>query len=297
MSEPRAAGQTETIQWSHLLIFCLGTAIYGWAIVNINIPNNLAEGGMSGITLILRALFQFNPAYSTLILNLPLFALGLRILGRRALIYTIFGTLALSFWLWLWQLYPMHLDLHHDMLISALLAGFFGGLGSGIIYRYGGTTGGSDIIARIVEQRFAIPMGRTLFMLDLLVLIASLVYIDLNQMMYTVIAAFVFSQMVNYTQKGGYSARAFLILSEHSEQISQAILLELERGTTLLQGEGGYTHTPKTLIYVVVDPSEMNTLQAIIHRIDAQAFVTVLDTTQTLGEGFSYAKAKRPTLF
>lgn len=297
MSEPHVPVRSETIQWSHLLVFCLGTAIYGWAIININIPNNLAEGGMSGITLILRALFHFNPAYSTLVLNLPLFVLGLRILGRRALIYTVFGTLGLSFWLWFWQLYPMHLDLHHDMLISALLAGFFGGLGSGIIYRYGGTTGGSDIIARILEQRFAIPMGRTLFMLDLVVLVASLVYIDLNQMMYTVIAAFVFSQMVNYTQKGGYSARAFLILSDHSEQISQAILLELERGTTLLQGQGGYTHQPKTMIYVVVDPSEMNTLQDIIHRIDSQAFVTVLDTTQTLGEGFSYAKAKRPSLF
>jgi len=280
----------EKIRFRDFVVFTIGTAMYGWGLVNINIPNHLAEGGLSGITLILRALFGVNPALSTIILNIPLLLLGLRLLGRRALIYTLYGIGGLSFWLWFWQLHPMNLNLHHDLLISALLAGIFGGLGSGLIYRFGGTTGGTDVIARILEQKLNIPMGRTLFALDVVVLAASLVYINVVEMMYTVIAAFVFSQLVNFTEQGSYAARAFLIFTSKPEDISHAIMTELERGTSLLHAEGGYTHNNQKVVYAVVDPSEMNVVRRIIADIDPQAFVTIMDTQETLGEGFTYGQ-------
>lgn len=280
----------EKLRFRDFVIFTLGTAMYGWGLVNVNIPNHLAEGGLSGITLILRALLGINPALSTLILNIPLLLLGLRLLGRRALIYTLYGIGGLSFWLWFWQLHPMHLNLHHDLLISALLAGVFGGLGSGLIYRFGGTTGGTDVIARILEQKLNIPMGRTLFALDVVVLAASLVYINVVEMMYTVIAAFVFSQLVNFTEQGSYASRAFLIFTNQPEEISHAIMTELERGTSLLHAEGGYTHAAQKVVYAVVDPSEMNVVRRIIADIDPKAFVTIMDTQETLGEGFTYGQ-------
>lgn len=283
----------EKIRLRDFIIFTIGTSMYGWGLVNVNIPSHLAEGGVTGITLIFRALFHINPALSTLFLNIPLLLLGLRMLGKRALIYTLYGIVGLSFWLWFWQLYPMHLNLHHDLLISAILAGFFGGLGSGLIYRFGGTTGGTDVIARILEQKLNIPMGKTLFALDVVVLTVSLVYINVVEMMYTLIAAFVFAQLVNFTQKGAYAARTFLIFTNYPEEISHAIMQELERGTSLLHAEGGFTHNERKVVYAVVDPSEMNIVRRLINDIDPQAFVTVMDTQETFGEGFSYAQPKK----
>lgn len=290
-------GRAEKVRLIDILIFIIGTALYGWGLVNVNIPNHLAEGGVSGITLILKALFSINPAISTLVLNIPLLIIGLRLLGKRALLYSLIGILGLSFWLWFWQLFPMYPNLDHDMLISALLAGLFGGAGSGLIYRFGGTTGGTDVIARILEQKLNIPMGRTLFILDIIVLLVSLVYIDIVQMVYTLIASFVFAQIVNFTQEGAYSARAFLIFTNKSEEISHAIMTELERGTSLLHAEGGYTHNQQQVVYAVVDPSEMAAVRDIVKSIDEHAFVTILTAQETLGEGFTYARPKKKTFY
>lgn len=289
----KAVTTTQRIRLTDLLMFILGSALYAWSLVNINIPNALAEGGVTGVTLILRALFGINPAYSTIILNIPLLLFGFRMLGRRALIYTLFGTFSLSAWLWIWQRVPMTLALHHDLLISALLAGLFGGLGLGLIMRFGGTTGGTDIIAQVLERKVSIPMGRTLFVLDVSVLLISLVYLDLVHMMYTVIASFVFAQMINFTQQGSYSARAFFIFSDQATAISNAIMLHLDRGTSLFHADGGYTHHPHQVVYTVVDPSEVNTVRQLIKDIDPQAFITISETQETLGEGFSFAKHQR----
>jgi len=281
---------SEKIRIRDLIAFILGSALYAWSLINVNIPNNLAEGGISGITLILRALFGLNPAYTTLILNIPLLIIGYKLLGRRSIIYTLFGTISLSFWLWFWQIVPMNPPLHHDALIAAIIAGILGGLGLGIIMRFGGTTGGSDVIALVLERKLNLPMGRTIFALDASVLVLSLIYLDIVHMMYTLIMAFVFAQVLNFTQKDGYSARAFLIFSTKSVEISDAIMAKLERGTSLFNAQGGYTKNQQQVVYTVVDPSEVSTMYELIKEIDPSAFITVSDTSETLGEGFSFSK-------
>lgn len=276
-----------------ILMIAIGTGFYGWALININIPNRLAEGGISGITLILRALFQWNPAYTNLILNIPLLILGYRVLGRRSLIYTIWGISSLSIWLYVWQMIPMPPALHQDILIAGLLAGLIAGIGLGIVFRFGGTSGGTDVVARIMEQKFGIQIGRTMFALDAVVLLLSLVYIDIVHMMYTLIASFVFAQVVGLTQQGAYAARSFMIFTDYPEEISHAIMDELERGTSLLKSEGGYSHREQRVVYAVVDPSEVNTVQHIIEEIDPKAFVSIFATQEQLGEGFSYLRPKK----
>lgn len=284
---------TQHIRLIDFIIFTIGTALYGWSLINVNIPNKLAEGGISGITLIIRALTGFNPAYSTLLLNIPLLIIGFRMLGRKSLIYTIYGIAVLSFWLWFWQHVSLPINLHHDIFVSALVAGLLAGVGSGIIYRFGGTTGGTDVIARIFEQHWGIPMGRTLFILDCVVLFASLVYIDINHIVYTLIASFVFAQVVNFSQEGAYSARAFMVFTSKPDEISQAIMLQLGRGTSFIKAEGGYSHNDQRVVYAVIDPSEMNTAREIIKEIDDRAFVTILNVQETLGEGFTYDRPKK----
>lgn len=169
--------------------------------------------------MILRALFGIDPAYTTLLINIPLILLGGKILGKRSLAYTVLGTLSLSFFLWIWQRVPLEINLQHDLLIVSLLAGLVAGVGSGIVYRMGGTTGGSDIIARILEQNYGITMGRSLLAFDIIVLLASLTYIDLKRMMYTLIVSYVFSRVIDSILDGGYSAKGLLVVPTKAKRL------------------------------------------------------------------------------
>lgn len=288
--------KNEKIRLIDLLMFTIGTALYGWGLVNINIPNHLAEGGITGVTLILRALFGLNPAYTTVLLNIPLILIGWRILGKRALIYTIYGIISLSVWIWIWQKVPVSLGLHHDMFIAGIIAGTIAGAGSGLVYRFGGTTGGTDVLARIFEKNFGIPMGRSLFALDVLVLFSSLIYIDIREMMYTLLASYVFSRFVAITQEGAYAARGVLIMTDKPEEIAMAVFKEMNRGASYFNTEGSYTREPRLTVYVVVSPSELHQLRQLIERIDQRAFTTILNVQETLGEGFTYNRPRKPLL-
>ncbi|HLQ39820.1 MAG TPA: YitT family protein [Tetragenococcus sp.] len=275
-----------------LLFIIVGTAIHGFSIVFLNIPNQLADGGFSGITLILRALFNFNPSTTTLLLNIPVIMLGGRILGKRSFYYTILGTSALSFWLAFWQNFSFSIDLEHDLLIAALLAGVSGGIGAGLVYKVGATTGGSDVIARLFEKKLGIPVGRTLFGFDVIVLAFSLTYISLNKMMYTLIFSFVYSKIIDTVVDSSYSAKGMLIMSDKYEELAQVLIKELERGLTYLDSQGGFSRQPRKMIYIVITPREISTVKDIIETVDPHAFVSIINVHDVQGEGFSYLRPK-----
>ena len=228
-------------QLKRLLLIAVGVAIYTFGFVKFNMANALAEGGVAGVTLIVHALYGINPAYSSLILNIPLFILGARILGKRSLALTIYGTVLLSFFIWFWQRVPIHVTLENDMMLVAVVAGLFSGAGSGLVFRYGATTGGTDIIGRIAEEKLGLKLGQTLLFIDAVVLTASLVYIDLQHMLYTLVASFVYSQVLTIVQNGGYTVRGMLIITQKSEEAASAILNEINRGVTFLNGQGAYS--------------------------------------------------------
>lgn len=273
-----------------VVMIMVGTSIYAFGLVYLNIANHLAEGGVSGITLILRALFGIDPAYSTLLINIPLILIGGKILGKRSLAYTVLGTVSLSAFLWIWQRVPLQINLQHDLLIVSLFAGLIAGTGSGLVYRMGGTTGGSDIIARILEKNYGISMGRSLLVLDVIVLLASLTYIDLKRMMYTLIVSYVFSRVIDSILDGGYSAKGILVVSNKNEEIAPLLMTGLERGVTFLSGEGGFSGHSKKIIYMVVSSSELNEVKRIVHEIDEKAFLSIINVHEVEGEGFTYLK-------
>ncbi|WP_288529118.1 YitT family protein [uncultured Secundilactobacillus sp.] len=287
----------EKIRIVDLLMIAIGCATYAFALVVFNIANQLADGGISGVTLILRALFHIDPAYSTILINIPLIWIGYRFLGRRAIIYTLYGTIMLSAFLWLWQRVPISIPLHHDLFLAGMAAGIFGGAGSGLLYRFGGTTGGTDIIARIVERRQGIPMGQTLLYLDVVVLAASLIYIDVTHMAYTLLCAYIFSRIVNFILNGAYTAKGVFIISDQSQAIIDDIMTDLERGVSIIHGEGGYSHADRPILYVVVSQSELHDLQGLIADRDENAFVTIFDVNEAIGEGFTYSKPKKRSPF
>jgi Uncharacterized conserved protein len=277
----------------NLVMIALGTAIYAFGFVQFNMGHNLAEGGASGVTLILHALFHINPAYSQVLLNIPLFIMGYKYLGRRTLIYTIYGNITLATFLYYFQKLNFTVDIGNDNLIAALLAGSFAGLGGGLIFKFGGTSGGGDIIARILEVKYGAQLGRALLVIDIVVLVASLSYIDIRHMMYTLIASFVFSNLVQLIQSGGYAERGMFIISDKHAELSKKILEEIDRGATYLNGEGVFSGDAKKVIYVVLNPQEVIAVKEIVEEVDSNAFISIINVHEVVGSGFTYDLRKK----
>lgn len=269
-----------------LIMIALGTAIYAFGFVQFNMANHLAEGGVAGITLIIHNLFGVDPAYSTLLINFPLFLIGARILGKKSMALSVYGTLTMSGFIWLWQRVSFAIDLNGDLLIAALLAGICAGVGSGLVFRFGGTTGGTDIVARIAEKVFGVQLGQTLLGVDVLVLLASLSYVSIQNMMYTLIASFVFSQIITIIENGGYHVRGMLIVSDQAEPIARRILEDLDRGVTYLHGEGAYSGKAKKVMYVALNPSEVREVKVLIASLDPDAFVSILNVDEVISSDF-----------
>ncbi|WP_056974990.1 YitT family protein [Holzapfeliella floricola] len=282
-----------------LFMITLGTFTYAFGIVAINIQNNLAEGGLTGITLIIRYWLGIDPAYSTIILNIPILMLGYYFLGRKAIFYTLWGTASLSAGLWVWQRTSLAtaINLDHDLFISALLAGLIAGIGLGITFKFGGTSGGVDILGKILEIKKGISMGKSLLLFDLFVLLASLSYLDVKHMMYTLLVSFVFSKVVNFVQDSSYNAKGTFIVSEHYTEVAEAIKYNLDRGVTFMDAEGGYKNHKKKVIYCIVRPNELHNLKTVVHEVDESAFVSIFDVNETIGNGFSYQPLKKKYFF
>lgn len=277
------------------LFIILGSAILSFGLVYFNMENNLADGGFTGITLILYFVFQFNPAISNLLLNIPLFFIGWKILGRTTFIYTLIGTFSVSLFLELFQRVQLiHIPLRDDMTLAALFAGVFIGVGLGIVFRYGGTTGGVDIIAKLGFRYLGWSMGKTMFIFDAAVITSSLIYLNYREAMYTLVAVFIAAKVIDFIQQGAYSAKASFIISDHSKAIAEAIAKEMDRGATLLKGKGSFTNSEREVLYCVVGRNELIRLKTLVEKIDPHAFVTVNDVQDVIGEGFTLDENKQP---
>ncbi|KAA6480001.1 YitT family protein [Bacillus cereus] len=289
---------TSKLKMRNIIFILIGSAIFSFGIVNINIENHLAEGGFTGITLLLYFLFKFDPSYSNLILNIPIFFIGWRLLGRTTFLYTLIGTFSVSLFLWIFQRYEvlnLHLNLQNDMTLAALFAGAFIGIGLGIIFKYGGTTGGVDIIARLAHKYVGWSMGKTMFMFDAVVIVVSiLTYLSYREGMYTLVAVFIGAKVIDFMQEGAYAAKGATIISEKNDEIAAKILSEMERGATFLKAVGSYTKVERNVLYCVVAKNEIVKLKNIITSVDPHAFVAVSDVHDVVGEGFTLDKNKNP---
>ncbi|WP_096200916.1 YitT family protein [Bacillus sp. FJAT-45350] len=283
------------LKLKNIIFILIGSAILSFGLVYFNMQNNLADGGFTGITLILFFIFNFDPAISNLLLNIPIFFIGWKILGKTTFIYTLIGTLGVSLFLFIFQKYEVvYIPLHDDLTLAALFAGVFIGVGLGIVFRYGGTTGGVDIIAKLGFKYIGWSMGKTMFIFDACVIASSLFYLNYREAMYTLLAVFIAAKVIDFMQQGAYSAKASFIISDKIPEISSAILREMDRGATVLKGKGSFTGVDKDVLYCVVGRNELMRLKNLVERYDPHAFVTVNDVQDVIGEGFTLDENKKP---
>lgn len=275
----------------NILPIFLGTAIYAFGLHYFVIPNELMEGGVTGVALLLHYSLHLPPSYTTLLLNIPLFVIGWRIIGKQGMYYTIFGTVSVSFFLWLMEIMikyqwivPFSTD--QDYFLVTLYAGVTLGTGLGIVFRFGGTTGGVDIIARIMNKYRGWSMGQIILIFDTIVIGSSLLYIPKEKVLYTLVAVFIISKIIDFIQQGAYAAKAFTIITEKAAQLSDEITREMERGVTLFPAKGGYSKQEKEVVYCVVYRHETRKLKSLVRKIDPRAFMIIADVHDVLGEGF-----------
>lgn len=283
------------LKMKNILFILAGAAIFSFGIVHFNMQNNLSEGGFTGITLLLYFLWEWNPAITNLLLNIPVFLIGWKFLGRSTFLYSIIGTVAVSVFLSIFQINPFPTYLQSDMTLAALFAGVFIGVGLGIIFRYGGTTGGVDILARIVHKYVGWSMGKTMFLFDFIIITTSVfVILDLVKGMYTLVAVFIAAKVIDFIQEGAYAARGATIISKENDKIAEKIKLEMNRGVTILDGTGSFTGEKRDVLYCIVGRNEIVRLKNIINMLDPHAFVAVSSVHDVVGEGFTLDNNKNP---
>ncbi|MEW9700489.1 YitT family protein [Paenibacillus sp. SI8] len=272
------------VKWGNMLAIVVGSAIIAFGMNYFNLANGLAEGGITGLALLLKYVTGWNPAWTNLLLNLPLLLLGWRLLGRTSLIYTVIGMVSVSVFLWLFESYTMPLP---DPLLASLYAGALVGLGFGIVFRFEGMTEGTDIIARLVQKHYGVGIAKTIFAMDFVVLVLSLIYLDLTRAMYTLVAIVVGARVIDFMLEGSSGAKAAFIITTRPEETAQAILTQLNRGITFLEGRGGFTGNRREVIYCIVSRKEIVKLKSLVHRVDPSAFVSFSDVREVVGNGFS----------
>jgi uncharacterized membrane-anchored protein YitT (DUF2179 family) len=266
------------------LYVIVGAIFVGTAFSLFLLPNQIASGGIAGISTILNGLFGLKPSLVQWFFNIPLFIIGVIILGKQYGLKTLVGTIFLPFVVFLTEnMEPAT----HDPLLGALFGGIGVGIGLGILFRGRASTGGVDLIAQIVNKYTGISLGKCILLIDGSIVTISAFVFSLEQGLYALIAMFLTSKTIDIVQMGlGYSKMAIIITNEE-EKMRQGILKEVYRGVTKISAFGGYTQQERPMLMCVVGQTEVMKLKRLVRTIDPTAFVIVMNANEVFGEGFT----------
>lgn len=273
----------ETIKRSASIIF--GSAISAVAFNGFIIPHKFLSGGISGISLIVQYVAGIPTGYLILILNIPIFLIGLKAVDRDFILFSMLGTVSLSILLVLTK----NLDKYFvvkDMFLSCIYGGVLSGIGAGIVFRNRGSQGGVDIIAVIVKRRSGTSVAKFSFAMNIFVVTIGAILENVDKAMYTLIMMYIASVVIDTVIKGFDNKKMLLIITDKEKEVSEAILKELDRGVTFLYGEGAYTGDKKKVLYCVITVKQLMKVKKITEDIDKSAFISIVDTSEVKGKGF-----------
>ncbi|MCM2675683.1 YitT family protein [Alkalicoccobacillus plakortidis] len=266
------------------LYILAGSAIVAIAFNLFLLPNQIAPGGVSGISTIVFNLTGIEPAYIQWAFNIPLFVAGLLLLGGLSYgTKTLVGTLFLPFVVFLTRDWDVGFT---DPLLGALFGGIGIGAGLGLAFRARASTGGTDLAAQILQKYTGLTSGLSVALIDGLVVISSAIVFGLELALYALISLFVTGKTIDLVQMGFGYAKIAYIISKDEENVRQHILRDIDRGVTKLSGYGGYTNEERPVLMCVVNQNEVTKLKEVVRLADPNAFVIVSNATEVLGEGF-----------
>lgn len=267
----------------------IGSILFAIGINYFSIPNRLSEGGIIGITVVTYYLFEWSPGLVNLILNGILMAVGYRYFDKKTTIYTLITIILTSVFLHLTEM--LDVQPQSDTLLAALFAGVFVGIGLGLIFRAGGTSGGSAILARLANAVWGWSLGKGMLIIDIIVILGSVFIIGQEKAMYTLIAVYVGAKVIDIIVEGTNERVAVLIISNHPNEVLERITTSMSRGLTILEGRGGYTGTSKEVLYIVISKQEVVQLKNMVTEIDENAYVTTHNVHELVGTGYKANRA------
>ena len=268
-----------------------GCALFGAGFNMFLLPHDMNAGGLSGLSMIIVHLLGFGKVGTvTMLVNIPLFAIGGWKIGKKFFIASLLGMLASSVAIDAFYMLPVP---EVDALVAALYGGVLCGLGLGIVFTAGATTGGSDIIVRLLKRKWPdVPIGTINTCFDFAVVtMTGIAFGDMSKTLYCIIAVFVMGQVIDaVVYRFDYSKVALIVTKKHDE-VAQKIVTELRRGATFLQGEGAYSHEQTKVVLTAVKRQQLTELKKLVVDVDPNAFIIVQEAHQVLGDGFSrYSK-------
>ncbi|MCQ4923533.1 YitT family protein [Tissierella carlieri] len=275
------------IVYSYILIG-IGALLMAISLIYFLAPNTIAPGGVTGFAVVIEKTVKVPIYITNLALNIPLFIFGTKILGKETAIKTLYSTILLSLFL---KILPP-IVLTHDLLLSSIFGGVLCGIGLGIVFKFGGTTGGTDLAGAILNSKFpSLSTVTFMTMIDLFVVIfAGIVERKIETSLYSIIAMFVIMKVIDMILEGIGYLKGFFIISDKPEEISEKLMTELGRGVTLLKGKGMYSKENKDVLLCVVPRAQFTRVKDMVKEFDPYAFVMVSEMYEVLGEGFTYEK-------
>ena len=253
-------------------------------------PNTIAPGGVTGFAIVFQRISGVPIYITNLLINIPLFLLGAKALGKSSAIKTLYATLLLSVFL---KFLPP-IVLTHDLLLSGIFGGVLSGVGLGLVFKFDGTTGGTDLAGAILNRKFpGLSLSTFMMIIDLLVVaFAGIVEKKIEIALYSVIALYVTIKLIDTILEGMGYLKGFYIITDKPDEIAEVLMAELERGVTALRGKGMYTKKDRDVLLCVVPRSQFTRVKDIVQEIDDKAFVMVTEMYEAIGEGFKQVKQK-----
>lgn len=271
----------------------LGTILTAAGIALFLAPAKIASGGVSGVSIIINYLTGFPVGMIMLAINVPIFLLGLKVFGKAYGFKTFFGTVMLSVYVDLITYLVPDINLLIDFSKGSnyLLAPIYGGVlvggGIGLIMKFGGSTGGTDIIAQILHKYTKISVGNAMMSVDFIVLSSAAMIFGFEKALYAIIALYTMGIVINKVLEGVSHSKMVYIISDHFEEIKEIVLNDLGRGGNAIRADGLYTNQERKMIMTVVGNKDIHVLTELIKEVDSKAFVIISEVYEVLGEGFS----------
>ena len=263
-----------------------GCAIFGASFSFLTYPNNIVSGGLTGVAQIINLLTGLPVGVMVMIMNIPLFVVAWKKFGVRFIVGSLIGMAGTSIFIDLFN--TLHLTLTNDTLLAAVYGGLMNGVGGGLIYRVGATTGGTDIAARLVRRKYPhINFGTIGLVLNVVVVAAfAVIFRRFESAMYTMITMFVSSHVVNLILYGLANSGVCYIVTALPHEMSRAIGEQLRRGCTILKGEGAYSGKERDVVLCAMRRSQIPALRRIVAAVDESAFVIVTESHEVFGKNF-----------
>ena len=273
----------KTVIFEYLMIIC-GSVIFAVALDVFLKHSHIVPGGFTGITTVLNYLFGLPIGATMLVLNIPLFIYSFKGIGKEFVFKTIISTVAMSAAIDLLAFLPSITD---DRLLSSIYGGVLSGLGFSMIFWGGATSGGSDLLAKIITKYNKMSMGKMILIIDgIVITFSAIVYNDINSALYSIISLYISTHLIDVILTGFDFARATYIITSKPHEMSQMIMNELKRGVTLVKSTGMYTKNDRDMLLVVVKPKETPRLKEIIKAVDEDSFAIMTQATEVFGMGF-----------